>query len=1206
MNNPMFKRNIRDDHIPKVSVVIPAYRLKYLEAALRSVLEQDFTDYEIVICDDSQKDEIHDFISDFFKEADFPPVVYSKNEGRLYGGGTLSRCISLARGTYIKPVFDDDILLQGCLSAFVDVLDRHSDVSLVTSRRTLIDENGRPLPDSIATTPVFDENVCVHGRDLISFLADLTLNFIGEPTCIMFRARHIQPEVGRLYHLGDQAIQWVGDLAMNVKLLRHGHMAFLSHSYSSFRVSKEQLSQLGRDRPGIGEKGHNDFRRLIRELGWCRSVNNHLVRVRPLADKRKGFAPLDLADRIRSNSDRLRPAVTDSSWGVAEWIRDRTPSEARILAVQTMLRANPDVGTIGVVIIFPEGASIQDLVSSLESVGVQHRPVEALWIVGKDVPDEAAGDGIELIRGDGAWAELVSRRIAEGSSPDFLWFLHAGDRLMPHATVLFGEYRLRQPNPLVWYTDECQYDNGVPIKPILKPDFNIDLLRSYPYIGRNLVVSSAAIHAAGGLDSRVGNLAALDLIWRLVENVGPGVVGHVPEVLQISAIGLLDWIQTAENLLWFPVVIQTHFVRLGIEVELEPGPILGCQRVVYPLPVRPLVSIIIPTRDQLPVFRACLEGILENTSYPEYEILIIDNGSVEADAVTFLAGLESVTSDQVRVLRWQDPFNFAAMNNYAVQHARGDVLLFLNNDIQFSPATRKDWLDRLLRLVLRSEAGVVGSRLDLPDGTVDSAGLVLGMDNSVGAAFHGLSAARDGYMNRLVVQQNVSAISGSCLMVRREVFEELEGFDEASFPIYYADVDLCMKASQAGYLLVLEPDTGLQHMGGATRLLTEKFGLDARPDDMQRDRLYARWLPKLARDPNYHPAFGKHSPGFDLSPEASRIHEPLPGRPLPVVLAAHADWHGCGHYRILHPFKAMADELRLEGGLKLNDFHFTDVARIQPDVIVLQGAWAHAGILTQIRRYREITGAKVVLEFDDYLPNVPTRSIYRKQFSRSVLRDMRRAIEQVDWLVVSTPALAEEYSSFHHDIRVAPNGLLPGWWRNLDAQRRSGRKMRVGWAGGVSHTGDLAEIRSVVKDLGHEVEWVFMGMKPNGVQCEFHPGVAIDRYPAKLASLNLDLAVVPLEVNQFNRCKSNLRLLELGACGIPVICTDIEPYRGDLPVTRVRNRYHDWVEAIRAHISDPDALARSGDALRDAVLNHWMLEGDFLNQWQYAWVGDTQ
>lgn len=893
--------------------------------------------------------------------------------------------------------------------------------------------------------------------------------------------------------------------------------------------------------------------------------------------------------------------VDESGWGVPQWIANRTPSPARLLAIQTILQENPDVGSLGVIVVVPDGTDMQQLLHTLENLGNQHRPVDGVWLIGRDIPASAAGEGIKLLQGDDHWAALLSDGIAQGDMPDFVWILYAGDRLLPHATLTMGEYRLRRPDSLIWYADEAVLRDDEPANPMLKPDFNVDLLRSYPYIGRNLIVSTAAVQAVGGFDRRVADLAPVDLLWRLVEQVGPPVVGHIPEVLQFGNRSLMDWVRDSDTMLWFPAVTQAHFVRMGLEAQIEPGPTLGLQRIVYPLAVQPLVSIIIPTRDQLPVLRACIEGLMEHTAYPHYELLIVDNGSVDPKTIAFLAGLDAMETDQIRVLRWPQAFDFAAMNNFAVTHARGDVLLFLNNDIQFASRTRSDWLERLLRHALRPEIGMVGSRLDLSNGGVDQCGLVLGMDNSVGAAFRGLPEDRQGYMNRLIIQQNVSALSASCLMMRRQVFDELGGFDAESFPIYYADVDLCMKATQAGYLLVLEPDTGLLHMGGATRLLTEKSTLNLVKDDAQNDCLYQRWLPQLARDPNYHPAFGKHSPGFDLSPEASRIQEPLPGRPLPVVLAAHADWYGCGHYRILHPFRAMSSELRLDGGLKHGDFHFTDVARIQPDVIVLQGAWLNEGILTQIRRYREITGAKVVLEFDDYLPNLPTRSIHRKELSQGAIKHMRRAIEQVDWLVVSTPTLAHEYARFHSEIRVALNGLPLDPWSGLQGQRRTKQKMRIGWAGGSSHTGDLAEIRSVVKDLQDEIEWVFMGMRPDDIQCEFHPGVAIDQYPAQLAALNLDLAVVPLELNQFNRCKSNLRLLELGACGVPVICTDIEPYQGDLPVTRVRNRHQDWTQAIREHLADPDTLGQKGDALRDAVRRNWMLEGDFLDQWARAW-----
>jgi GT2 family glycosyltransferase len=1196
---------LQSEHPPLVSVVIPAFKAKYLQAAMDSLLAQDFSDYEIVVGDDCPSNEVHDLLKKIVEDGKIGNFRYHRNEPALGGGSNFSACIGRARGKYIKPLFDDDFLLEGALSRFVQVLARDEQVSVVGSRRLLVGEQGEKLADNAATVPLFEEDVVIKGKDLVSFLGDVTLNFIGEPSSIMFRRDDYGPicvEHAGLYKLGGQYIEWVADLAVTVKLLRRGDLALLHEPYSAFRVSKEQFSQQGRDQPGIGEKGHSDFRRMIRELGWYRAKDNHLVRIRPLNDPDKDFEPFPLAEHIRDRAKELeKKKQAAASWGVPDWMRDRAPSAARILAVQTMLQANPDVGTLGAAIIVPDGVEAQAVADTLESLGVQHRPVEGVWLIGNGAVPEGIMQGAERVGGTEPWPWLLSRRVEQGGLPDFLWILHAGDRLLPHATLTLGEYRLRRPDPLVWYADEAVLKEGRSANPMLKPDFSIDLLRSYPYVGRNLVISTAAIQAAGGLDAQVVDLAPIDLIWRMVEQAGPPVVGHVPEVLLHGARGLMEWVSDADTLTWFPIVTQTHFVRMGLDALVQPGPVQGLFRVEYPLSQQPLVSIIVPTRDQFSILRDCVEGLMERTAYPNYELLIVDNGSEEPGAVEFLAKLEDMALDQVRVLRWPQAFDFAAMNNFAAERARGDVLLFLNNDIQFSPQTRSDWLERLLRLALRPEVGMAGTRLDLPDGRVDQYGQVPGLDNSVGSAFRGEPSDRQGYMYRLAVQQNASTLSASCLMMRRSVFQELGGFDARSFPVYYADTDLSLKAVQAGYLLALEPDTGLLHMGGATRLLTEKFGLAARPDDEQRDRLYARWLPQLARDPYYHPAFGKFSPGFNLSQDASRIHEPLPGRPLPVVLASHADWHGCGHYRIVLPFKAMSNELRVEGGVKFHDFHFTDVARIQPDVIVLQGAWLNDGILTQIRRYREITGAKVVLEFDDYLPNIPTRSVYRKKASQGWTRKMRRAIEQVDWLVVSTPVLAQEYAEFHEDIRVALNGLPPEWWGGLECRRRTGRKMRVGWAGGISHTGDLAEIRSVVKDLQGEVEWVFMGMKPDDVACEFHPGVPIDQYPAKLAALNLDLAVVPLELNQFNRSKSNLRLLELGACGVPVICTDIDPYRGDLPVMRVRNRHQDWVQAIRDHVADPDMLARRGDALREAVLRDWMLEGAFLDQWAAAW-----
>ncbi|MDU4094798.1 MAG: hypothetical protein E7H57_16230, partial [Pantoea sp.] len=180
--------------------------------------------------------------------------------------------------------------------------------------------------------------------------------------------------------------------------------------------------------------------------------------------------------------------------------------------------------------------------------------------------------------------------------------------------------------------------------------------------------------------------------------------------------------------------------------------------------------------------------------------------------------------------------------------------------------------------------------------------------------------------------------------------------------------------------------------------------------------------------------------------------------------------------------------------------------------------------------------------------------------------------------------------------------LAVAQWGNLFSQRRTGKKIRVGWAGGGSHTGDLEIIQAVIKELQDSVEWVFMGMKPEGIHCEFHAGVPFDLYPEKLASLNLDLALVPLEINHFNECKSNLRLLEIGACGVPIIATRIEPYQCGLPVTLVDNRFKDWVSAIKMHLADMDATSGMGDALRAAVHQDWMLRDHGLDEWRKAWL----
>lgn len=941
---------------------------------------------------------------------------------------------------------------------------------------------------------------------------------------------------------------------------------------------------------------------LLRLFHWDGHIQ--IERFIPWLMKQNFFDQHLPADKLNNlGASHTIQAGRKKSPELSKWLSARTPSSARVRMIQSMLQSTPTIASLGVVVIVSDAESASLLPATLDSLRSQFRTPDKIWVIGRDIPPSMIDPGIEVLDGTTPWSLSLSCKVAQADTPYFLWIIQSGDQLVPHATLTIGEHQLKKPDVLIWYTDEVAMQHGSFVEPLLKPDLNIDLLRSYPYVGRNLIISTAAIRE-GGLDERMAELASVDLLWRIVEQKGESVIGHVPEVLQYCATNLMAWIRKPQALACSVAVTQAHLSRMGIDAQLTPRPDMGIVHTSYPLLSRPLVSIIIPTQNKWSALQPCVESLIRYTTYENYELVIIDSGGHESAISKGLSALESSGGRiSFKVLPWHAEFNYAAINNFAAAQARGEVLLFLNDDIELDGQSRTDWLDRFLAQVLRPEVGMAGTRLDLPQGRgVEQCGLVLGLEEVVRPGFRGESVDEPGYMNRLVAQHNISAVSASCLIMRREVFDELGGFDAESFPIYYADIDLSLKATKAGYLLALEPGTGLLHMGGATRFSKERFESQALlKEETQAGNLYARWLRELANDPNHHPAFDKQSSGFDLSLSAARIHDPLPGRPLPVVLATHLDWQSSSYHRVLDPFSAMSDEMLLEGGVGQGRFNLADVVRIQPDTIVLQGAWIKPHMLTQIQYYREMAKAKIVLEFDDYRPKLPTVDIARKMTFPGLIESVRDIMPHIDWLVVSSPMLAKEFSDYHPDVRVAMGGLHPAYWRGLRGQRRTGPKMRVGWASNTNYVVDLEVIYSVIKETQDEVEWVFLGDNPKAVHGEYHPKCDIKDYPNALASLNLDLAVLPMQVNSYNRCKTNLNLLELGACGVPVICTSIEPYQGSLPVTLVRNLHEEWVEAIRSHISDPEALARAGDALRDAVMDNWMLEGPFLDQWRQAW-----
>lgn len=832
----------------------------------------------------------------------------------------------------------------------------------------------------------------------------------------------------------------------------------------------------------------------------------------------------------------------------------------------------------------------------------KYAAIKIVVIASGAVSCEIDDDNVSWIS-DKSQIDLVLEEIALHGDLSWVCHLRAGDLLGDYPLELIARHLRECTSVGLVYPDEDVIDSLYgPSSPMLKPDFNLDYLRSYPYVGRFLLMRGREYLDLGGLDHSFDVACFYDYVLRYCDKYGESGIAHIPEVLFHASLTEFE----ADGVEQYSRALQEHLRRCQVAARIEPGLLPGGFRVYYLHDDQPLVSIIIPTKNQFPILQRCLEGLLEKTSYKNYEVILVDNQSTEADARHYLQGLIDLDLPNLRVLSYPHPFNFSDMNNLAAQEARGEYLVLLNND---TAIVKSDWLDALLNHARRPDVGIVGAKLLYPDGSIQHAGVILGLRGPADHPFVGEAMDAPGYCGRLLVDQQYSAVTAACMMVRKSVYEAVGGMDADSFKVSYNDVDLCLKVRELGYRIIWTPYAVVMHEASVSQNLVDKTAVESKRKRFESEQLamYRKWMPALISDPAYNPNLSLSGSGFQL--EMDHLFNPNPGTTLPRVLAHNADQFGSGCYRVIQPLQAIVDAGMATGvcrELFLDPIH---AVKAGLDVIVLQRQTTDAQ-LRCIDHYREFSGARLIYELDDYLPNMPTSSEHKGNFSRDVLRRLRQVASLCDRMTVSTYALKQALDGLHSDIVVLPNYLPARLWSH--ALRRNpdvNRKPRVGWAGGVGHAGDLRVIADVVKAMADRVEWVFFGMYPKGLEsciAEYYPAVAIEHYPQRLAALNLDLALAPLEQNQFNECKSNLRLLEYGVCGYPVIATDIEPYRCGLPVTLVKNRYKDWVAAIEEKLSDRLALRAEGEVLQGAVRKDWMLEGTNLVRWYEGWMLDEK
>ena len=366
----------------------------------------------------------------------------------------------------------------------------------------------------------------------------------------------------------------------------------------------------------------------------------------------------------------------------------------------------------------------------------------------------------------------------------------------------------------VIYTDEDKVTTDLEehFKPHFKPDFNLDLLRSNNYICHFFVAKKELIERVGAFRKEFNGAQDYDLILRCTEEAEN--IVHVPKILY-------HWRVHKESTSDNPMskmyaydagkkAIEEHLKRCDTSGEVSHTKDLGFYRVKYPVQGEPLVSILIPNRDQVDSLDKCLRSIEEKTDYHNYEIVIIENNSEKEETFRYY---EKISSEKIRVIRWEKEFNYSAINNFGVRHAKGDYILFLNNDVEI---INSDWMREMLSHCQRKEVGIVGARLYYPDDTIQHGGIIVGIGGVAGSVFVGLPKGYSGYMHKAALQLDLSAVTAACMMMKRRVFEEVGGFEE-KLKVAFNDVDLCLKTREKGYLVVYNPYVELYHYESKTR-----------------------------------------------------------------------------------------------------------------------------------------------------------------------------------------------------------------------------------------------------------------------------------------------------------------------------------------------------------------------------------------------------
>jgi glycosyltransferase involved in cell wall biosynthesis len=609
-----------------------------------------------------------------------------------------------------------------------------------------------------------------------------------------------------------------------------------------------------------------------RSWRWTRAVRGlgHIARKVRQIKRQQGGLKLALMKSVKvlfqSGPQGLANAVqraSEQSFTYAQWIAKNEPANSSYSGLKVSAltwHTQPLVS-----IIMPTyNSPLNFLAQAIESVKAQVYPHWQLCIADDASSDKRVQAFLEEAAAKDSRISVVLRtqngHISESSNSalsiakgEWVALLDHDDLLHPLALYELVKSLQQHPEANIVFSDEDKVDEqGARFGPYFKTDYNPELMWAQNMISHLGCYRKSVLDEVGGFRKGFEGSQDYDLALRVIQRSSASQIVHIPKVLYhwraITGSTALAPSEKPYAEIASREALKEHMAAICVPAWVGASPEVASMNRVRPelIEPAPLVSILIPTKDRIDLLRQCIDSLQTKSSYPHFEVLVINNNSEKAESFDYFAQLKTLG---VKVLDYPKPFNFSAINNFAAQHAAGEYLCLMNNDIEIQTP---DWMEEMLSFAQLPNAGAVGARLWYPgSGGLQHGGVIVGLGGVAGHAYVGLAKTEKGYFGRPVLHHRCSAVTAACLMIKKSTYFAVNGMDEG-LAVAFNDVDFCLRLGQAGFHCVYTPHAEMTHHESASR------GNDL--SDANRERfmseeafMKSRWGQQLLADPYYSP-----------------------------------------------------------------------------------------------------------------------------------------------------------------------------------------------------------------------------------------------------------------------------------------------------------------------------------------------------------------